>query len=103
MTRPQDLFTQGKIDFFMNWLDSYYKKDFNKVSLAHHLNICLDEVDTLLQYYQLWLQEEQIRDKGRAYVVYLFIETHEFLSPAEQAELLNITTDDLNYYLSLKV
>ncbi len=103
MTRTQDLFTQGKIDFFMNWLDSYYKKSSNKVSLARQLNICLDEVDTLLQYYQLWLQEEQIRDKGRAYVVCLFIETHEFLSATEQAELLNITTDALNYYLSLKI
>lgn len=72
----------------------------NKCFLCSHLNISPEEVDILLQYYHQWLHDEIVKESGRANVVKTFVQRHEFLTIEQQATLLNISSQKLNYYLS---
>lgn len=100
MNNIKEFYTQGQIDFFMKWLDFKYTTNTNENLICQLLNIPSNELKIILDYYQRWKYIEHFRECGRANVIKSFIKRHEFLSLEQQATLLNISPEQLDYYLS---
>lgn len=100
MSSIENLYKQGQIDFIMKLIDYKYTYNVSKEAICHILNISVNEFDSLLKYYTQWKEAEKYKECGKADMIKTIVTRHDFLSVQEKANLLNITVQQLNYYLS---